>query len=252
MSRPAGAALELRGRVLRHLGRALALAGAFSITLAARSARADTSSARVVERTPVAPSAAEAGWFGVSVGIGALGVRTTVGSAEPNASEGSAGSGGNYRLHYEKQLFRWLGLRGFVSSADWGTEQSEFSGDGDRALYDLGGAPVVSMGLADGRLSLFAFAPVSFSWSSAPARAERQVVLERMDVGTGYRIGFGVGLLLRLSRTLGLLFEVELAHQHVSHTRRYARFDGSGGQEELAVGYDLRWQGAEIGLAIFP
>jgi hypothetical protein len=234
--------------VLRNLARALALVVAFSVALAARSAAADTGS----PRAPAAPSAAEAGWFGVSVGIGALGVRTTVGSAEPNSSEGSAGSGGNYRLHYEKQLFRWLGLRGFVTSTDWGTEQSEFSGDGDRALYDLGGAPVVSMGLADDRLSLFAFAPLSFSWSSAPARAERQVVLESMDVGTGYRIGLGIGLLLRLSRTLGLLFEVELAQQHVSHTRHYARFDGSGGQEELAVGYDLRWQGAEIGLAIFP
>jgi hypothetical protein len=238
--------------MLRDLGRALALAGACSVTLAARSVMADTSSARVVERTPIAPSAAEAGWFGVSVGIGALRVRTSLGSAEPNASEGSAGSGGNYRLHYEKQLFGWLGLRGFVSSTDWGTEQSELSGDGDRALYDLGGAPVLSMGLAKGRLSLFAFAPLSFSWSSAPARAERQVVLESMDVGTGYRMGFGLGLLLRLSGTVGLLFELELAQQRVSHTRHYARFDGSGDGEELSISYDLRWLGAEIGLAIFP
>jgi hypothetical protein len=213
---------------------------------------ADSSSARVVERASAAPSAAEAGWFGVSVGIGAPRVRTTLGSAEPNASEGSAGSGGNYRLHYEKQLFRWLGLRGFVSSTDWGTEQSELSGDGDRALYDLGGAPVASVGLAGDRLSLFAFAPVSFSWSSAPARAERQVVLESMDVGTGYRIGFGVGTLLRLSGTVGLLFEFELAHQRVSHLRRYTRADGSAGQEELPLAYQLRWLGVKIGLAIFP
>jgi hypothetical protein len=238
--------------VLRDLVRALALAGAFSIALVTRSAAADTSSARVVESAPVAPSAAEAGWFGVSVGIGALRVRTALGSAEPNASEGAAGSGGNYRLHYEKQLFRWLGLRGFVSSTDWGTEQSELSGDGDRALYDLGAAPVLSLGLAKGRLSLFTFAPVSFSWSSAPARAERQVVVEYMDVGTGYRVGLGIGLLLRLSGTFGLLFELELAQQHVSHTRRYARLDGSGGREELPISYDLRWLGAEIGLAIFP
>lgn len=237
--------------MLRHLGRALALAGALSVVLAARLAAADTRAARVVERAPVAPSAAEAGWFGVSVGIGAPRVRTALGSAEPNASEGSAGSGGNYRLHYEKQLFRWLGLRGFVSSTDWGTEQSELGGDGDRALYDLGGAPVLSFGLG-GRLSVFAFAPISFSWSSAPARAERQVVLESMDVGTGYRVGLGVGLLLRLSGTFGLLFELELAQQSVSHTRGYARLDGRGGREELPISYDLRWLGAEIGLAIFP
>jgi hypothetical protein len=234
--------------VLRNLARALALVVAFSVALAARSAAADTGS----PRAPAAPSAAEAGWFGVSVGIGALRVRTTLGSAEPNASEGSAGSDGNYRLHYEKQLFRWLGVRGFVSSTDWGTEQSELSGDGDRALYDLGGAPVLSTGFAKGRLSLFAFAPLSFSWSSAPARAERQVVLESMDVGTGYRLGFGLGLLLRLSGTVGLLFEVELARQRVSHTRHYARLDASGDAEELPISYDLRWLGAEIGLAIFP
>jgi hypothetical protein len=227
------------------------LAGALSVTLAARFAGADTSSPGE-ERAPVSPSAAEAGWFGVSVGIGAPRVRTQLGSAEPNASEGSAGSGGNYRLHYEKQLFGPLGVRGFVSSTDWGTEQSELSGDGDRALYDVGGAPVLSLGLARGRLSLYAAAPVSFSWSSAPARAERQLVLESMDVGTGYRIGFDVGLLLRLSATLGLLFELELAQQRVSHTRHYARRDGSGGLEELAISYDLRWLGVEIGLAIFP
>jgi hypothetical protein len=238
--------------VLRALGRALTLAAALSVTLAVRSAAADTSSHRPAERAKVPPSAAEAGWFGVSVGIGAPRVRTALGSAEPNASEGSAGSGGNYRLHYEKQLFGPLGLRGFVSSADWGTEQSELSGDGDRALYDLGAAPVLSLGLAEGRLSLYACAPVSFSWSSAPARAERQVVLEGMDVGTGYRIGFDLGVLVRLSGTLGLLLELELAQQRVSHTRHYVRRDGSGAREELPISYDLRWLGVEIGLAIFP
>jgi hypothetical protein len=205
-----------------------------------------------VEREPVAPSAAEAGWFGASVGIGAPRLRTTLGSGEPDASEGSAGSSGNYRLLYEKQLLRWLGLRGFVSSTNWGTDQSELSGDGDRALYDLGGAPVLSLGVARGRLSFFAFAPISFSWSSAPARAERRVIAETMDVGTGYRVGVGLGMLVRFSRPVGLLFELELAHQRVSHVRRYARIDGSLGEEQLPIAYQLRWIGVEVGLAIFP
>lgn len=243
--------------MLRHLGRALALAATLSASLLARSAAADKGAARhgEPERELPAPSAAEAGWFGLSVGIGAPQLRTTLGSGEPSTSgEGSAGSGGNYRLLYEKQLFRWIGLRGFVSSTDWGTEQSERSGDGDRALYDLGGAPVLSFPASRGRhgLSLFAFAPISFSWSSAPARAERQTVLETMNVGTGYRIGIGIGMLFRLSRRLGLLFELEAAQQHVSHLRRYARLDGSGDELELPITYDLRWLGVELGFALFP
>lgn len=238
--------------MLRALARALAFAGALSVSLAARSAIADTGSAHEPERGASAPSAAELGWFGVSVGLGSPSLKTTLGDAEPSSSaEGSAGSAGNFRLLYEKQLFRWIGLRGFVSSTEWGTELSERSGDGDRALHDLGGAPVLSYG-ASRRVSLFAFAPLSFSWSSAPAHAERQVVLESMNVGTGYRIGVGVGMLLRFSGSLGLSLELEAASQRVDHVRRYARVDGSGGAVELPITYDLRWLGIELGLAIFP
>jgi hypothetical protein len=243
--------------VLRAVGDALALAAGLLVTLPARSAAADQGSVRsaALDRELPAPSAAEAGWFGVSVGIGSPRLQTTLGSAEPSGgAEGSVGSAGNYRLHYEKQLLRWVGVRGFVSSTEWGTDQSEHSGDGDRALYDVGGAPILSFSAIQGRhgLSLFAFAPISFSWSSAPARAERQVVLESMNVGTGYRFGFGVGLLCRLSGRLGLLFELEWAKQHVSHLRRYARLDGSGDETELPITYDLRWLGVEVGLAVFP
>jgi hypothetical protein len=188
----------------------------------------------------------------VSVGLGALSLKTRLADGEPSSSaEGSAGSAGNFRLLYEKQLYHWIGLRGFVSSTEWGTELSERSGDGDRALHDLGGAPVVSYG-ASKRVSLFVFAPISFSWSSAPARAERQVVLESMNVGTGYRVGAGIGMLLRFSGSLGLSLELEAASQRVSHVRHYARHDGSGDAVELPINYDLRWLGVELGLAIFP
>jgi hypothetical protein len=73
-----------------------------------------------------------------------------------------------------------------------------------------------------------------------------------MDVGTGYRVGLGVGLLSRLSDNFGLLFEIEAAHQHVRHLRRFARRDGSGNDLELPITYDLRWLGVEVGLAFFP
>lgn len=242
--------------MLRDLARALAFTVSLALSLLARSLAAAPSAARARERPSqlAAPSAADAGWFGLSVGIGAPRLRTTLGSAEASASEGSAGSAGNYRFSYEKQLFGWLGLRGFMSSTEWGTEQSELSGDGDRALYDLGVAPTLSFPLLRGGhgLSLFVFAPVSFSWSSAPARAERQVVGETMDVGTGYRIGFGIGLLSRLSASFGLFFELEAARQQVSHIRHFARRDGSGGEVDLPITYNLRWVGAEVGLAFFP
>jgi hypothetical protein len=235
---------------------AFAFTASLALSLLARSAAAEEGAARAggERRELLAPSAAEAGWFGLSVGIGALGSKTTLGSGEPSAIEGAAGSDGNYRLLYEKQLLGWLGLRGFVSSADWGSDHSELSGDGDRALYDLGVAPVLSWPVAKGRpgLSVFAFAPFSYSWSSAPARAERRVVGESMDVGTGYRIGFGIGLLFKLSQSFGALFELEMAHQHVSHVRRFARLDGSDGAVELPIAYDLRWFGVEVGLAFFP
>jgi hypothetical protein len=242
--------------VLRDLARALAFTVSLALSLLARPVAAEASARRAGEGAHelLAPSAAEAGWFGLSVGMGALRLRTTLGAEESSAAEGSAGSDGNYRLLYEKRLFGWLGLRGFVSSADWGSEQSELSGDGDRALYDLGVAPVLSFPIVKGRrgLSAFAFAPVSFTWSSAPARAERQVVGESMDVGNGYRIGVGIGLLSKLSERFGLLFELEMAYQHVSHIRRFARRDGSGGEAELPIAYDLRWLGAEVGVAFFP
>lgn len=235
--------------------RALALTLPFALGLLPRSAAADASANHAGERPRqlLAPSAAESGWLGASVGIGAVRVRTAVGSNEPDDAEGSAGSAGNWRLLYEKQLFGWVGARGFVSGAEWGTEQSEYSGDGDRALYDFGVAPVLSFPVEGRRdLSLFLFAPVSFSLSSAPARAERQVVAESMDVGKGYRIGFGIGVLARLSARFGLLFELEAADQHVSHVRRFARRDGSGDEVELPITYDVRWLGAKVGLAFFP
>jgi hypothetical protein len=242
--------------VLRDLARALAFTVSLALSLLTRSLAAEPSAARARERSSQlpAPSAADAGWFGLSVGIGTPRLLTTLGAGEASAIEGSAGSAGNYRFLYEKQLFGWIGLRGFMSSTEWGTEQSELSGDGDRALYDLGVAPILSFPVANGRpgLSLFVFAPVSFSWSSAPARAERQVVGETMDIGTGYRIGFGIGLLSRLSARFGLLFELEAAQQHVSHIRHFARRDGSGGEVDLPITYDLRWLGAEVGLAFFP
>jgi hypothetical protein len=242
--------------VLRYLSRAVALFAAFTVSLPARSATADVSSprSRSDQRSleAPAPSASDAGWFGLSVGIGKPTLRTKLAAAEPSAgAEGSVGSAGNYRLLYEKQLVRWLGVRGFMSVTEWGTAQSEHSGDGDRALYDLGGAPVLSFGV--GRdVSLFAFVPISFSWSSAPARAPRQVVLESMDVGTGYRIGVGAGMLVRLSSAFGLLFELEGAAQHVTHVRSYGRADGSGDRSELPIAYDLRWLGVELGIALFP
>ncbi len=188
-------------------------------------------------------------------------LKTTLGSTEAEASfEGSAGSGGDYRLSYEKQLFfRCLGLRGFVRSTDWGTELSEYSGDGDRSLYDLGAAPVLSYAAVPRRphsqrhgVSLFAFVPVSFTWSLAPARAKREVVIESMDVGTGYRVGVGFGMLVELSQTFGLLLEVEASKQHVAHVRRYHRADGIGPEIRLPVAYDLSWLGVELGLAFFP
>jgi hypothetical protein len=235
-----------------------ALGAALAVSLLARGAAADNAApvqqgARY--RALPAPSAADAGWFGLSVGIGSPSLRTTLGAGSSSAeAEGSAGSAGNYRVLYEKQLLGWIGLRGFASSTEWGTEQSERSGDGDRALYDLGAAPVLSFPAREGRhgVSLFAFVPVSFSWSSAPARARRQVVLERMDVGTGYRVGVGLGMLVRLSGAFGLLVELEGAAQHVSHVRRYARIDGTGSEAVLPIAYDLRWIGVEVGFALFP
>lgn len=228
--------------------RILALGACLVAGLPGRAAAADTGS------DLPSPSASEAGWFGLSVGLSAPVVKTALGSGEPSEDvEGQAGSDGNYRLHYEKQLFHFIGLRGFMGSADWGTDLSEHS-DGDRTLYDLGGGPVLSYAASKGRhgVSLFAVVPVSFSWSSAPVRAERQVVREAMDVGTGYRIGFGIGMLGRFSRSVGMLVELEATRQHVSHVRRYARFDGTGEEAQLPISYDLSWAGIQLGLAFFP
>ncbi len=235
--------------MLRSVVRTLVLGTALVVGLPGRAAAADTSS-----EVP-SPSASEAGWFGLSVGIGAPVVKTALGSDEASENvEGKAGSDGNYRLHYEKQVWRVIGLRGFMSSADWGTDLSEHSGDGDRSLYDLGGGPVLSYPASKGRhgVSLFAVVPVSFSWSSAPVRAKRQVVRETMDVGTGYRIGFGIGMVARFSAGVGMLFELEAAKQRVSHVRRYTRFDGTGEEAQLPISYDLSWAGIQLGLAFFP
>jgi hypothetical protein len=200
-----------------------------------------------------APSAAELGWFGASLGVASVTtLDTRLGSAAPQGgAEGEAEGGGSYALHYEKQLFRWLGARGFARRAGWTTALAEANGDGDRVLYDLGVAPVLSLGPdARGRVSLFAFAPVSYSWSSAPARGERAVVLESMDVGTGYRFGFGLGILLRFSERLGMVIEAEIATQRVDHVRRYRGMDGA--EARLPIGYDLDWLGLSLGLAFFP
>lgn len=200
-----------------------------------------------------APSAAELGWFGASLGATSITkLETQLGSGAPEVgAEGEVEGGGSYALHYEKQLIRWLGARGFVRRAGWATALAEASGDGDRILYDLGVAPVLSFGPGSrGRVSLFAFAPVSYSWSSAPARGERAVVLESMDVGTGYRLGFGLGILLRFSARLGMAIEVEVATQRVDHVRRYTGMDGA--EARLPIGYDLDWLGLSLGLAFFP
>lgn len=235
--------------MLRPLTRTLALGACLLAGFPARAEAADTDS----DLPP--PSASEAGWFGLSVGLGAPMVETAQGSHEPSdVVEGKAGSDGNYRLSYEKQLLGPLGLRGFASSTDWGTELSEASGDGDRTLYDLGGGPVLSYATSEGRygVSLFAVVPISFSWSSAPALAKREIVRETMDVGTGYRIGIGVGMLARLSPRLAMLVELEATRQQVSHVRRYRRFDGTGKDEELPIRYELSWAGIQVGLALFP
>lgn len=206
------------------------------------------------ERADVAaPSAAELGWFGASLGAtSVMKLETQLGSGAPEVgAEGEVEGGGSYALHYEKQLIRWLGARGFVRRAGWVTALAEASGDGDRILYDLGVAPVLSFGPdSRGRVSLFAFAPVSYSWSSAPARGERAVVLESMDVGTGYRLGFGLGILLRFSARLGMVLEGEIATQRVDHVRRYRGVDGA--EARLPIGYDLDWLGLSLGLAFFP
>jgi hypothetical protein len=200
------------------------------------------------------PAASELGWFGLSVGAASLmKLETQLGSAEPSpTAEGRFSGGGTYALHYEKQLFHWLGARGFMRRVGWETDLSEAAGDGDRVLYDLGAAPVLSFGprVARGGFSFFALVPVSFSWSSAPARGKREVVLESMDVGTGYRIGFGMGLLLRFSASAGMVLEAQWATQHVDHVRRYQRADGA--EASLPIGYSLQWFGLSVGLAIFP
>jgi hypothetical protein len=99
-------------------------------------------------------------------------------------------------------------------------------------------------------VSLFAFVPISYSWSSAPARGQRTVVFESMDVGTGYRVGFGLGLLLRFSATVGMVIEAEGARQHVDHVRRYMGLDGA--EAQLPIRYHLDWFGLSVGLALFP
>jgi hypothetical protein len=201
-----------------------------------------------------APSASELGWFGASVGAaGLMKLETQLGSAAAEVGiEGEAEGGGSYALHYEKQLFGWLGARGFMRRAGWATALAEATGDGDRVLYDLGVAPVLSFGpeAARGHLSLFSFVSVSYSWSSAPARGERTVVLESMDVGTGYRIGWGLGMLLRLSARVGMVIEAEGARQRVDHVRHYMGLDGA--ETQLPIRYDLDWLGLSVGLAIFP
>ncbi len=262
MSGRAGASFELRGWVLFTVKRAVTLSVLLVGAVAPRPALAETSpftGERVAD--PVGPSEAALGWFGVSVGLAMPRLKTTLGSTAAEASsEGSVGSGGDYRLSYEKQLFfRCLSLRGFVRSTDWGTELSQYSGDGDRSLYDLGAAPVLSYAAVTRRphsrghgLSLFAFVPVSFTWSLAPARAKREVVIETMDVGTGYRVGLGFGMLVELSPTFGLFLEFEASKQHVEHVRRYRRADGTGRETRLPIAYDLGWLGVELGLAIFP
>ncbi|HYJ08186.1 MAG TPA: hypothetical protein VEX18_04240 [Polyangiaceae bacterium] len=217
------------------------------------SAAAATEVDEPTRETVAAPSAAELGWFGASVGVASvMKLETELGSAAPEAgAEGEVEGGGSYALHYEKQLYRWLGARGFMRRAGWATALAEASGDGDRILYDLGAAPVLSFAPDKrGRVSLFAFAPISFSWSSAPARGERTVVLESMDVGTGYRVGFGLGILLRFSARLGMVLEAEVATQRVDHVRRYRGLDGA--EARLPIGYALDWFGLSLGLAFFP
>jgi hypothetical protein len=200
------------------------------------------------------PSASRWGWVGLSVGIGQPEVTATLASSPRGEVEGDAGSDGNYRLLYERRIFGAVGLRGFVSRTDWGTSYSDAAGDGSRTLTDFGAAPVLSYSANQGRhgASLYVFAPISFSLSQAPARATREIVRETMDLGIGYRVGGGLGMLVRLSGKVGLLCELEASLQRVSHVRTYARVDGTGKPETLPIGYGLTWLGAQIGLAILP
>ena len=201
-----------------------------------------------------APAASELGWWALSVGLGLPRLSTTLGSSEPNdALEGTPSGGGTVSFHYEKLFLPNVGARGFVRSAAWRTEASEQGGHGSRRLYDLGAAPVLSWPAREGRhgSSWYAFVPVSFSWSVAPADAPRGAVRESTEVGTGYRIGVGLGGLIRLSRAVGLVLEAEWATQHVEHTLRFRSIDGVG-STEIPLAYDLRWLGASVGLAIMP
>jgi hypothetical protein len=141
-----------------------------------------------------------------------------------------------------------------MQRAGWQTALSEYAGDGDRVLYDLGAGPVCSFAAKTGRygMSLYAFLPVSFSWSVTPTRGPRALVLESTNVGTGYRIGLALGMLIRFSTSVGMMLEASGAFQHVEHLRRYQRLDASGSAVELPIAYDLRWFGLTVGLAIMP
>ena len=101
-------------------------------------------------------------------------------------------------------------------------------------------------------MSLLVSTPISYSFSSVPSRGPRDVVLEDMNLGHGYRLGVGVGLLIRLNSWLGLLVEAEWATQHLSHVRTYRRADGTGGEAQLPLSYELRWLTASVGFAVEP
>lgn len=202
-----------------------------------------------------APAASELGWLALSLGGTLPQLSTTLGSNPPNeALEGKASGGSTIAFHYEKLLLTNVGARGFVRRGTWATEVSKQGGYGARRLYDLGLAPVLSWPAKDGPhgVSWYAFVPASFSWSAAPADAPRGAVRESADVGTGYRLGVGLGVLLRLSRVLGLVLEAEWAAQHVEHTLRFRRIDGVGPTANVPLAYDLKWLGASFGLAAMP
>jgi hypothetical protein len=207
-------------------------------------------------RTWPAPSASKRGWFGLTLGAATVKVEAQRGSAPPSAdAEGEVSGGGSFALLYEKQLWGPLGARGFSRRTGWETALSQATGDGSRAVYDFGAAPVLAFAGRGGRrgISWFVYAPLSFSLSHAPARGERSMVLESMDLGTGYRVGLGVGTVFRFpSSKLGMVLEAEGALQSVSHVRSYRRADGAGGSTQLPIEYEMEWVVATIGLAFFP
>lgn len=240
--------------MLRHLRHLSATAALLFIGVTARAAQAEQ--VRDPAKTWPAPSASKRGWFGLTLGAATLKLEAQRGSAQPSAdAEGQASGGGSYGLFYEKQLWGPLGARGLFRRTGWETALSAASGDGGRAVYDFGAAPVLVFAARGGRggISSFLFAPVSFSLSNAPARGERSVVLEKMDLGTGYRVGLGLGLVFRFpSSRLGMVLEAEGALQSIRHVRTYRRADGVGLATQLPIRYDMQWVGFTIGLAIFP